>query len=120
MKQLRVLAWLWVAVLLGTGLLGGLMVSRVGWALAMGLAIYGGNTEPVRPDLLFPWWGFGLMALTSVVGLAWALSDHRRGVGPGSASKLRAMLPLSLSYLGGLLAALLPFFQVFRLWSSIG
>lgn len=120
MKQLRVMAWLWVAVLLTTGLAGGLVVSRLGWALAMGLAIYGGNTEPLRPELPFPWLVLLLCAVSSAAGLVWGLRDRRRSSEAPEPSALRALLPLVLAYLGGLVAAILPFIHVFRLWRAIG
>ena len=82
MKRFGVLAWLWVGVLLATGLAGGLVVSRVGWSLAMALSIYAGDTEPVRPDLAFPWWVFGLATLVSVIGLGWATLRKRQAAEP--------------------------------------
>jgi hypothetical protein len=118
MKRLRVLAWLWVSVLLGTGLAGGLVISRVGWSLAMALAIYGGNTEPARPALGYPWWAFALAAALSVGGLAWGVRDAKRPA--DSRSVLARFGPLAAAYLGGLLAALLPFLQLYRLFERIG
>ncbi len=120
MKQLRVLAWLWVTVLLATGLAGGVVVTRVGGALAMGMAIYTGNTEPVRPELPYAWWVFGLAAALSVVGLGWGLFRRRRPPAKPGVSPLLALLPLALAYGGGLAAALLPFFQIYRLFSQVG
>ncbi len=117
MKKLRILAWLWVSVLLFTGGVGCVVVSKVGWSLAMGLAIYAGNTEPGRPDLPFPWLLFAVGALMAMGGLAWVLW-RRRAAGPAP-SGLAAILPLAVAYLGGLLAAVLPFVQVYRLWSQI-
>ncbi len=117
MKRFGVLAWLWVGVLLATGLAGGLVVSRVGWSLAMALSIYAGDTEPVRPDLAFPWWVFGLATLVSVIGLGWATLRKRQAAEPGA---IRAFVPLGLAYLAGLLAAVLPFVQLYRLWSVTG
>ncbi len=40
----------------------------VGPDLAMGLAIYGGNTEPDRPALEFPVWGLAALVVV-IVGL---------------------------------------------------
>ncbi len=117
MKRLRVLAWLWVTVLLGTGLAGGLVVHKVGWSLAMAMCIYGGDTEPMRPDLPYPWLVFGLAAAVSVVGLAWALY-HRHRATPQQG--ITPFLPLALAYLAGIFAAGLPFIQLYRLWSQIG
>jgi uncharacterized membrane protein YedE/YeeE len=117
MKKLRVLAWLWVSVLLGAGLAGGLVMSRVGFALAMSLAIYGGNTEPARPELSYPWIVFALALVVSVSCLAWGLRDAKRG--EEERSLLRRFGPLAAAYLGGLLAALLPFIHLFRLFDLI-
>ncbi len=119
MKKLSVFAWLWITVLLGTGLLGGLVVSRVGWSIAMGLAIYAGDTEPVQPDLPYPWLVFCLAVVVSLGGLTWGLMRSRRPAGQPS-SPLRSALPLALAYLGGLFAAVLPFLQLYRLWSQVG
>ena len=37
------------------GLLGVVVACTTGPSLAMGMAILGGNTEPVMPELAFPW-----------------------------------------------------------------
>lgn len=119
MNRLRVLAWLWVTVLLGAGLGGGVMVSRVGWSLAMMLAMYGGDTEPARPDLPYPWWVFALAVALASAGLGWGMVQRRRSAdGPASAGFL-AVLPLALAYLGALAAVLLPFLQLYRLWAQL-
>ncbi len=121
MKKHRFLAWVWVGALLTTGALGGLVVSRVGWSLAMALAIYGGDTEPMRPDLPYPWLVFGLSAVLVVVGVVWGFS--RRDRPPDGDTKphlLLAALPLVVAYGGSVAAALLPFVQIYRLWASIG
>jgi len=120
MKQFSVLAWLWVAVLLATGFVGGVLVPRVGWALAMGFAIYTGNTEPVRPELPYPWWFFGLAAALSAAGLGWWLYRRHRATPTTDPAPLLSLLPLALAYVGGLAAALLPFFQIYRLFSLVG
>jgi len=120
MKQISVLAWLWVAVLLATGALGGVLITRVGWALAMGMAIYTGNTEPVRPELSYPWWVFGLTTALSLAGLGWELYHRRRPPPAMAPSLLLSLLPLGLAHLGALAAATLPFFQIYRLFSLIG
>jgi hypothetical protein len=120
MKRLRVLAWLWVTVLLGAGLGGGVVVSRVGWSLAMMMAMYGGDTEPVRPDLPYPWLGFAAAAALAFAGLGWGMLRRRpRGQGPAP-SGLVIVLPLVLAYLGALAAVLLPFVQLYRLWAQLG
>jgi len=43
------------------GVLGVVIARTTGPALAMGLAILGGHTEPVMPELAFPW---GIWACT--------------------------------------------------------
>ena len=119
MKRFGVMAWLWVGALLAAGLGGGLVVSRVGWSLAMGLAIYGGNTEPVRPDLPFPWTVFVLAVLAAVAGLAWSAVAERRRAPGQTAGLVETVAPYAVAYAGGLLAAVLPFIQIYRLWSVV-
>lgn len=120
MKRLRILAWLWVGVLLLTGGIGGLVMSRVGWSLAMALAIYGGNTEPAHPDLAYPWLLFALAALVALGGLAWGFLKRKPEAQPEAPSLVARLLPLVLAYGGGLVAAVLPFVQLYRLWVSVG
>lgn len=122
MRFLRMFAWLWVAALLATGVAGGVLMDRVGWALAQGMAIYGGDTEPARVDLPFAWHWLAVAAALALGGLGWAARDRRRaalGDAPGR-SLLRAALPLAVAYLGALGAALLPFVHLFRLVALTG
>jgi hypothetical protein len=120
MKRLRIFAWLWVTVLFGTGLAGGIVVSRVGWALAMGAAIYGGNPEPSHPVLPFPWRIFGIAVALALGGLGLGMIQRRRRGSTAAPSGLVTLLPLGLAYVGGLLATLIPFVQIYRLWSLTG
>ena len=121
MTKYRVMAWLWVSVLLLTGGLGGLVISRVGWALAMALAMYGGDTDPGRPDLPYPWLVFGIALLMGVGGLAWGFRGRdRQREGQPSPPLVEVLAPVVLAYAGGLLAILLPFFQIYRLWAALG
>ena len=65
------------AVFAGLGLAW--VVIETGPALAMGLAIYGGNTEPDLPTLVFPWAVFALptalAAITFVASFRWPLAS---------------------------------------------
>ena len=118
-KKLGVLAWLWVSVLLTVGAVGGLVVSRVGWSLAMMLAIYGGNTEPVRPELPYPWLFFALAVIAGAGGLIWALRVRQRPDDDKEGMGLANVAPFVLAYAGGLFSAVLPFIQLYRLWSTV-
>ena len=46
------------------------IVVETGPALAMGLAIYGGNTEPELPTLVFPWAAFAVPTALAAVSFA--------------------------------------------------
>jgi hypothetical protein len=118
MKRLRVLAWLWVGLLIVTGAAGAAVVSRVGWSLAMALAIYGGNTEPARPVLAYPWGVFALGLAAALAGLGWQLWERR--LAARADAERQRLMPLVVAYLGGLLTAILPFVQLARLWSRVG
>jgi hypothetical protein len=116
MRALRVLAWVWVSLLLVTGAAGGILMDRVGWALAMGLSIYGGDTEPVRVEMPYAWSWFVVAATLAICGLAWSVFERRRAAHQApKPSVLRAALPLALTYLGALTAAVMPFVHLFRL-----
>ena len=90
---------------LTAGLVGAWATIRFGPALAMGLAIYGGNTEPVMPEAPYPWLLFG-------IGLLGFL-------GGGALVRLvpkPTMLAHTLMHGGGLFTALVPFVHLIHLW----
>jgi len=117
LRLLRALGWLWALLLLAAGLGGGVAVGRTGWALAMGAAIYMGNTEPSEPDLAYPWAGFALGAAAVLMGGAWQLHLRRDQERPAG---WRGALPWMLVYAGALFTALLPFVQLYRLFQLTG
>jgi hypothetical protein len=127
MRTLRVLAWVWVGVLALTGLGGGVIIDRVGWALAEGLTIYTGNTEPVHVELPYPWGLYALCVIVAAAGLGWGVQGRRAHRGspeppsapPTPAAWLRSVGPITLAYAGGVCAALLPFIQLYRLFSAV-
>lgn len=120
MKFLRMLGWAWVIVLVLTGLGGGLIIDHVGWALADVLAMYSGNLDPVQPDLPFPWWLYALCVVAAAGGVAWVFYD-KRAQRPDAPPPpwWRATAPLAVAYAGGLCAVLLPFYQLYRLYSAV-
>jgi len=119
MRSFGLLAWVWVLLLGLSGLGGSIVVSRVGWSLAMGLAIYTGNTEPLRPALPFPWAALGACLAVAALGALSAIWTRRRARARGEApSALHAFAALAAAYAGAVLAALLPFVQVFRLFGA--
>jgi hypothetical protein len=68
-----------VSALLAAGLLGGLVIEFLGGPLAMGLAIWSGETtEPSNPGGSFPWPVYGAATAASILGLA--LSRKAEGV----------------------------------------
>ncbi|MFT5683708.1 MAG: hypothetical protein ACI8RZ_004640 [Myxococcota bacterium] len=89
------------------GAVGAVAIATVGPFLAMGLAIWSGETtEPVQPMLSYPW------ILTILGGITWGVGvwgEHRGGGG-----RLYAVL----SWGGGLVVALLPMVQLWRLWGE--
>lgn len=90
------------AGVLFSGVLGALVVAQLGPSLAMGLAIWSGQTtEPVSPDLGYPWFFLVVGVLGWLVGLA------GRTRGKGFAILLHG------SAVG---VALLPWIQLWRLW----
>jgi|GEM_PF-6330843 len=57
--MLRLWADTSAASLLAAGVLGAIVATTTGPYIAMALAIYGGNTEPLEPSLAYPWLVFG-------------------------------------------------------------
>ena len=119
MKQrtfLRAVLGLWHTVVLShliVGIGGAFVVSNNGWALVMGLAIITGNTEPVRPELAYPWSWTGCATVVCVVGFLIQLVRRRQASSP------RVFLGATVAYLGSLAAALVPFLHLARLWSFL-
>lgn len=87
------------------GLVGAWATIRFGPPLAMGLAMYAGNTEPVRPEAPYPWGLFAVGALIFGIG---GVVERRA---PG-----RPMLAHALMHGGGLFTALVPFVHLVHLW----
>lgn len=66
--MLRLWADTSAASLLAAGLLGTIVATTTGPYIAMGLAIYGGNTEPMEPSVGFPWVVFATALLLGLAG----------------------------------------------------
>ena len=82
-------------------------VAKLGSTMAMGVAMYGGNAEPLRPELGFPW----LLTVLAVLMLVGGMLMERRG----------QLLYGSLVAHGGALFGLaVPFFQLWRLYGLTG
>lgn len=108
----RVISWLMRGSLgmsaasgFGAGVVGAVTLSLFGPDLAMGAAIYGGNTEPNRPDLPYPWFFFTLGCAMCLGGLVLL----RKG------DTARLVLSSALIGLGDLVLVILPFAQLYRL-----
>lgn len=56
------------ASLVVAGILGSVVATTTGPYIAMGVAIYGGNTEPVEPLLPFPWLVFATAIGCGILG----------------------------------------------------
>ena len=86
------------------GLVGAAAIATVGPWLAMGLAIWSGQTtEPTLPALSYPW---GWTAVAVAVWAAGTWREHHRAGG---------RLYPALSWGGGVAVALLPMVQLWRL-----
>jgi len=110
-RVLRIWADTSAASLLAAGILGSVVCSTTGPYIAMALAIYGGQTEPVEPSLGYPWLVF---AATLAMGVGGRVMVHRSAE---SASK-RTWSGLVLAAATAL--ALLPVVQIVRLVSLAG
>jgi hypothetical protein len=75
----RALSWIALGADALAAVVGAVAVAHWGWALAMGLAVWGGRTtEPVRPDLPFPWTTWALCLAVGAAGVAFrALAPSR-------------------------------------------
>jgi hypothetical protein len=104
---LKILSSLSTGGLVLGGAVGAAAIYNVGPFLAMGLAIWSGQTtEPIQPALPYPW------GLTVLGCIGWGIGvwgEHRGGGG-----RLYAVL----SWSGGILVALLPMLQLWRLWGE--
>ncbi len=89
------------------GVVGAVAVATVGPFLAMGLAIWSGQTtEPAQPHLSYPWI---LTVLSAAVWGAGIWGEHRGGGGRQYTV---------LSWCGSVTIALLPMVQLWRLWGE--
>lgn len=82
-------------------------VHWLGGTMAMGLAMYGGNTEPLRPALDFPWPLSALAALLLVGGMVL----ERRG---------KLLYGSLVAHGGALFGLAVPFFHLWRLVGRTG
>ena len=88
------------------GLLGAVVVWRLGPPLAMGLALYSFRTlEPRMPEADYPWALHGLFLLLCLGAFVWS----RRAEGAAPQVALQASAAAS---------ALVPFWGLFQLWSQ--
>lgn len=97
----------WLSMLMA-GLMGAVVVILVGPELAMGAAIWSGQTtEPMRPQLPFPWVALGLCVLGGLLCLAWQQQSE--------AHSGQATAAMVLTQVFGGLFALTPLVQLWRL-----
>jgi hypothetical protein len=88
------------------GIFGAIATIVIGSPLAMGVAMYLGNTEPNTPHVGYPW-GFAVPALAIwIFGL---FLEYRLG---------RPWVGAFLSHLGAIVFVLIPFLHIYRLWSA--
>lgn len=87
------------------GLVGAYTTTHYGRDLAMGMAIYAGNTEPNVPWAPYPWGLFALGVALAVAGFA--LERVRED---------RAVVGHALMHLGAYWTALVPFVHLYELW----
>ena len=87
------------------GAVGAWATIRFGPALAMGMAIYAGNTEPTEPVAPYPWgWALGGLVIFGAGGvLEWRRPE-------------RIVAAHALMHGGALLTALVPFLHLVHLW----
>ncbi len=86
------------------GLVGAFTTIYYGRELAMGLAIYGGNTEPGVPHAPFPWPVFAFGALVALLGLVIERT-----------LKKQALLGHVAMHAGAYFCALVPFYHLYLL-----
>ena len=97
------------------GLVGAAAVSQTGPFLAMGLAIWSGQTtEPATPALAYPW----LLQLGAGVGWGLGLWCGHRLQGRDASPYRDHLLAGALLWGSGVLAALLPMMQLYWLWGE--
>ncbi len=101
----RLLGAMSLVSMLLAAVIGGLAVGRFGPFLVMGLAIYTGNTQPDLPAAGYPWAGVALGLLLLLLG---GVRAHRK--------EAHGMFVL---HLGATLLALLPLWQLYRLWQAL-
>lgn len=101
----RVLSTMSLASALAAALVGTVATIALGPFLAMGAAVYLGNTEPILPAAPYPW---ALLAACGAVGAG--------GLLLGRARPHREALAHAVVHLAAIAAALLPFLHLFRLW----
>ena len=105
----RALSVGWLASHLVAGLLGAVVISLFGDELALGVAIYAGNTEPTQPTLGYPWLVYCFFCAISLGGLY--LATMQRG--------LLSTAALAVSHACAVCTVLLPFWQLWRLHQAI-
>jgi hypothetical protein len=84
-----------------------LTLAKLGPTLAMGVAMYGGNTEPLKPELAFPW-VLSVLALLVLVG---GMVLERRG---------QLLVGTIVAHGGALFALVVPFIHLWRLVGRTG
>lgn len=101
---LQLLSTLGIAAYLSAGVLGAVVTILLGPYLAMGAAIYVGNTEPVTPERGYPWLLVVLFGLLMAGGKALSRSGNE------VAGEL-------VTHLAGGAFAIVPFVHIYRLWA---
>lgn len=86
------------------GLVGAYTTTHYGRELAMGAAIYGGNTEPRVPYAPYPWWLYGVGLGVAVLGLIVERTFKRH-----------PLLGHALMHGGAYLTAVVPFYHLYLL-----
>lgn len=105
-RVLKALSQLGALMSVVAGLLGAVVVWRLGPPLAMGLALYTFRTlEPVAPEPAYPWALHGVSLGLCGGAFLWS----RRDDGPAPQVALQA---------SAFASALVPFWGLFQLWSQ--
>lgn len=105
--------WLTLAFHLFVGLFGAFIVERHGVPAAMWLAMLGGNLEPSTPEVAFPWGILLTLVACALVGLGLEVRARAKG------DRRRAVVAVGLAQTAAGVAALVPFYQVLRLFLAI-